>query len=584
MATERKKSMKKTRILVALTALILTLIMIAVAVPAVASETEPSLSIDGFNLVFGDNIYIKYAVKLNGATAASLGNNFKMLYWTAPQTSYEIGTEAHSSYTTGATTIGGKSYEVFKYTEIAAKNMTDDIYARAYVKIGENEYYSEVEKYSVLKYAYNMLGKTGNATSNENFKVLLTEMLSYGAAAQKYFEYKADTRLATDDYYQISVVGGMLSDGSTYGLYKAGETVQITAPTANADGVPFSHWADSNGNVVATTATCAITVGTANETYAPVYGTVQQFSDLEFESLGDGTCYVIGMGNCTDAKIVIPAVSPDGDIVIGIDRSAFAGEAITSVSIPNTVEEIARQAFNNCTSLADVYYDGTEEEWNNISIAAGNTTLINATLHFKAAPVETFTVTFTDYDGTVLKTETVESGKSATAPAAPTRENYTFKGWDKAFDNITSDLFVKAQYSYDAEEATIVVESTSAKPGETITVNVDIANNPGVAGAKLELTYDSKLTLISAVEGDVFTSLDYTPPYALENSCSFNWDSLDAVASADGTVLTLTFTVSESATEGDKLNVSVSYVQGDIYNTNLEDLTFDVIGGTITVK
>ena len=60
-----------------------------------------------------------------------------------------------------------------------------------------------------------------------------------------------------------------------------------------------------------------------------------------------------------------------------------------------------------------------------------------------------FTVTFQDWDGTVLKTEQVEQGRSATAPADPTREGYTFKGWDKDFSNVQSDLTVTAQYTRD---------------------------------------------------------------------------------------------------------------------------------------
>lgn len=60
--------------------------------------------------------------------------------------------------------------------------------------------------------------------------------------------------------------------------------------------------------------------------------------------------------------------------------------------------------------------------------------------------VKTYTVTFKDHDGTVLKTETVEEGKAATAPADPTREGYTFEGWDKTFDNVTADMEVTATY------------------------------------------------------------------------------------------------------------------------------------------
>ncbi|MDY2902370.1 MAG: InlB B-repeat-containing protein, partial [Bacilli bacterium] len=58
----------------------------------------------------------------------------------------------------------------------------------------------------------------------------------------------------------------------------------------------------------------------------------------------------------------------------------------------------------------------------------------------------TYEVVFKDYDGTELKKETVKEGNSATAPVPPTREGYTFTGWDKDFTNVQSNLVVTAQY------------------------------------------------------------------------------------------------------------------------------------------
>ena len=69
----------------------------------------------------------------------------------------------------------------------------------------------------------------------------------------------------------------------------------------------------------------------------------------------------------------------------------------------------------------------------------------------------TFTVTFVDYDETVLSTETVDWKEDAIAPSDPEREGYDFTGWDKEFTNVTSDLTVTAQYK--KKEATAIDET-----------------------------------------------------------------------------------------------------------------------------
>ena len=69
--------------------------------------------------------------------------------------------------------------------------------------------------------------------------------------------------------------------------------------------------------------------------------------------------------------------------------------------------------------------------------------------------INKYKVVFVDWDDKELKSEEVEHGKSATAPKDPSREGYTFIGWDKKFDNITADLTVKAQY-----EEVVVVDYT----------------------------------------------------------------------------------------------------------------------------
>ncbi len=57
-----------------------------------------------------------------------------------------------------------------------------------------------------------------------------------------------------------------------------------------------------------------------------------------------------------------------------------------------------------------------------------------------------YTVTFVDHDGAVLKTETVEHGAQATAPATPTREHYVFERWDTDFQDVTTNVTIRAIY------------------------------------------------------------------------------------------------------------------------------------------
>ena len=69
------------------------------------------------------------------------------------------------------------------------------------------------------------------------------------------------------------------------------------------------------------------------------------------------------------------------------------------------------------------------------------------TVEQELVPTTQYNVTFVDgLTKETLATVEVEEGKAATAPAAPEHEGYTFKGWDKAFDNVTENLTIIAIY------------------------------------------------------------------------------------------------------------------------------------------
>ena len=81
---------------------------------------------------------------------------------------------------------------------------------------------------------------------------------------------------------------------------------------------------------------------------------------------------------CTSLTDVIIA---NGVTSIGHEAFSYC-TSLTSVTIPDSVTSIGHYAFSDCESLKDIYYTGTQDEWNNITIGDGNINLTNATIHY----------------------------------------------------------------------------------------------------------------------------------------------------------------------------------------------------------
>ncbi len=74
---------------------------------------------------------------------------------------------------------------------------------------------------------------------------------------------------------------------------------------------------------------------------------------------------------------------------------------------------------------------------------------------------KTYTVTFFDKDGGVLKTETVKHGEAATAPEAPVIVGQNFTNWSVSFSAVTSDLSVYPQYNQILHTLTFTADGTT---------------------------------------------------------------------------------------------------------------------------
>ena len=90
--------------------------------------------------------------------------------------------------------------------------------------------------------------------------------------------------------------------------------------------------------------------------------------------------------------------------VTSISSFAFAWcENLESITIPDSVTSIGESAFRDCTSLKDVYYSGTESEWNAISIYDDNECLTEANIHFNSTGVVKYPSQITiDYGDSIV--------------------------------------------------------------------------------------------------------------------------------------------------------------------------------------
>ena len=133
-------------------------------------------------------------------------------------------------------------------------------------------------------------------------------------------------------------------------------------------------------------------------------------------------------------NVIYNANSGTGTLVDS-NNSYFRTEKVTV--LPNSFS-LTGYTFTGWNTTSDG--SGTNYSPNSTFVITKDTTLFAL---WKAAY---YTVTFVDWNGTVIKTQTVNNGESAAAPASPTRSGYTFSGWNAPFTNILSNLTVTAQY------------------------------------------------------------------------------------------------------------------------------------------
>ncbi len=138
-----------------------------------------------------------------------------------------------------------------------------------------------------------------------------------------------------------------------------------------------------------------------------------------------------------------------------------------------------------------------------------------------------------------------------------------------------------------AEDAKIIVSTETAKAGETVDITVSLNNNPGIVSATMNVKYDdSALTLTKVTDAGVLGAQSHKPEYTSPYTLAWANDTATSNYTVNGTIVTLTFKVSDNA-QGGKLypvELSYNYNNYDIYDKDVQLIKFDVENGGVNVE
>ncbi len=130
---------------------------------------------------------------------------------------------------------------------------------------------------------------------------------------------------------------------------------------------------------------------------------------------------------------------------------------------------------------------------------------------------------------------------------------------------------------------TILIDSKPIVVGKTVTVNITLKNNPGIASMNLLLEYDtSVLTLTDVMFNSEMGGMSQQPQ-TMASPVNLNWFNGTANTYGELVFVTLVFDISESATVGETTKLSVTYDKENIYDITETNIDFYVDGGELSI-
>lgn len=129
----------------------------------------------------------------------------------------------------------------------------------------------------------------------------------------------------------------------------------------------------------------------------------------------DGSVLSIGICSFLECRTLKRITIPDGVTTIESDSFSVQDAGLESIVIPSSMANIDARAFCSCNNLTDVYYTGTQEQWNVITIGEENDCLLNANIHYnyidEPDPLDVLTYEIVDGSVRILRCDFTACGR-----------------------------------------------------------------------------------------------------------------------------------------------------------------------------
>ncbi len=255
------------------------------------------------------------------------------------------------------------------------------------------------------------------------------------------------------------------------------------------------------------------------------------------------------------------------------------GEKITSDMIVKTPENHTVYAHWS-EDIQIIQPTGVTLNKTSATLTVGDTLTLNATVTPSNATNKNLTWSSSNTSVASVSNGVVTAKSAGNATITVT----TADGGKTASCNVT--VKAKAPVEIPENAPVIKVEEIKATAGKTVSVKVDIANNPGVIAMALWVDYDSNvMTLEGATDGGILGTQMHSPDYT-KNPYTIAWNNGTATSdfTANGTIVTLNFKIKEGVAVGTyPITLSYSSANFDIINKNFDAVDFVTVAGGVEI-